>query len=110
MGFSRPIGAGWLSLHRSNEDVYRLQMADASAIVAPLHSLYAAGLPAGEGVCPPIATGRGFLGCPTSPHKQAGEENEEKQGRSGETRRARDRVRPQGRNARDRGEGEGVGV
>lgn len=73
MGFSRPIGAGWLSFHRSGEDVYRLQMADASAIVALLHSLYAAGLPAGEGVCPPVATGRGFLGCPTSPHKQAGE-------------------------------------
>lgn len=73
MGFSRPIGAGWLSSHRSNEDVYRSQMADASAIDAPLHSLYAAGLPAGEGVCPPVATGRGFLGCPTSPHKQANE-------------------------------------
>lgn len=73
MGFSRPIGAGWLSFHKSDEDVCRLQMTDTSVIVALLHSLYEAGLPAGEGVCPPIATGRGFLGCPTSPHKQAGE-------------------------------------
>lgn len=63
MGFSRPIGAGWLSFHRSDEDVYRLQMADASAIVAPLHSL-CGGLARRGGRMPSHCDGQGILGVP----------------------------------------------